>query len=63
MFKNIYYHLLTKTAYFVGDVVCELDYEWAAKLYQKSMLFSYECDEKIGFKIWQVPPLNREEDL
>ena len=63
MFKNTYYYLLAKIAYFVGDVVCDLDSEWAAELYQKSMLFSYHCDEKTGFKIWQVPPLNREEDL
>jgi hypothetical protein len=63
MFKNIYYYFLAKTSYIIGDIVCNLDYNWSANLYQKSMRFSYDCDEKIGFKIWQVPSLNKETKL
>ena len=61
--KEIYYKILVWTSYQIGDFVCDIDTEWAANLYQKCMLFSYDCDEKIGFWFWQVPPLNREEDL
>lgn len=63
MFKNIYYYIIANAAYIVGDVACKLDYDWAARLYQKLMLFSYDYDQKIGFKIWQVPSLNRKRDL
>ena len=63
MFKNIYYKILIWCSYQIGNLVCNIDAEWAAELYQKCMLFSYDYDEKIGFWYWNVAPLNRKKDL
>lgn len=63
MFRNIYYKILVWASYQIGDIVCHWDYEWCGNLYQKCMLFSYDCDEKIGFQFWQVLPLNKETNL
>jgi hypothetical protein len=63
MFKNIYYKTLVWTSYQIGDLLCHIPFEWSFYLYQKAMNFSVECDEKIGFWLWQEPPLNREQDL
>jgi hypothetical protein len=63
MFKNLYYKIMALSSYAIGDLACNINSEWAGWLYQKCMLFSYDCDEKIGYQIWKVPPLNRKEDL
>ena len=61
--KETYYKILVWTSYQIGDFVCNIDTEWAASLYQKCMLFSYDCDEKIGFWYWNEPKLEKKEDL
>lgn len=63
MFKNIYYKTLVWTSYQLGDFLSNFSYEWTFNLYQKCMTFSVDCDEKIGFWLWQEPPLNKENNL
>lgn len=51
--KTLIYKTISIFFYHLGDIVCHLDFEWAANLYQKFMNISVNFDEKIGFQIWK----------
>ena len=63
MFKNIYYKILVWSLYKIGDVLCNLNYEWSWRLYQKCMTLSYEYDEYLDFWLWKEPTLDKQNDL
>lgn len=63
MFKNIFYQSLAWLFYKLGDIVCRFPFNWAYFVYQKCMNLSYAYDEKIGFKLWLEPLVNREQNL
>lgn len=53
MFKKFYHLFFAHVWYIVGDVVCRINAEWAANLYQRAMNKSFNHDEKVGFYLWQ----------
>jgi len=63
MFKNIYYKILVWSLYKIGDILCNLDYEWSWHLYQKTMTLSYEYDKHLDFWLWKEPTLDKQNDL
>jgi hypothetical protein len=58
MFKNTLYKIIVWAFYHIGDIACNLPWEWSFNLYQKSMLISVTYDKKIGFQFWQKPSIN-----
>ena len=63
MLKNILYKFLVLFFYYIGEVACRIDAEWAGDLYLKTMKLSLKWDEKLDFWWWKEAPLNKENNL